>query len=226
MIETFTITTEMVFANAEWRRTRWDDTRLGARLVVPYGATVVLAAGLAWGALNLTGAVLRGANLTGAVLTGANLTDADLTGANLTGANLRGAILRGAVLRDANLTDADLRGADLRGAEGLPPVPTVAHIDAAILAAVEGDAARGELDMDNWHSCETTHCRAGWAIVLAGEAGQALEDRVGPESAGVLIYAASRPGVPVPNFFASTANALADLRECAARDPLPTGGAQ
>ena len=67
--------------------------------------------------------------------------------------------------------------------------------------------------MSGWHLCGTTHCRAGWAIHLAGAAGYALEDRIGSSAAGALIYAASRPELPVPDFFASDEDALADLRE-------------
>ena len=103
----------------------------------------------------------------------------------------------------AVLTGAVLTGADLTG------VPRVEHIDAAILAAVE---AGGKLAMDTWHTCKTTHCRAGWAITLAGEPGAALEARVGPAAAGSLIYAASRPGMPVPDFYATNEAALASMR--------------
>jgi hypothetical protein len=170
------------------------------------------------------GAILTRADLTGAILRGAHLTDAILTRADLRGADLTGAILRGAHLTDAILTDAILRGADLRGAdlrgahltdailrgaylpEGIPSVPL---IDAAILTAIEqpGNA----LNMHDWHTCKTTHCRAGWAIVLAGEAGQALEDKFGPAVAGALIYAASGSH-PVPDFGATNKDALADMR--------------
>ncbi len=128
-------------------------------------------------------------------------------GANLSGANLSGADLSG-----ANLSGADLSGANLSGASA----PIVANIDAAILEAVQSSAS-GTLDMSTWHQCETTHCRAGWAVHLAGAAGYTLEDRVGPNAAGALIYAASRPGVPVPNFFATDEETLVDLRECAAK---------
>ena len=172
---------------------------------------------------DLSSAVLRGANLTGANLTGANLigaylSDADLTGANLEGANLTGANLEGANLTDANLTDANLTDADLRGANltgaNLPDgVPIISNIDAAILAAIE---AGGTLDMKDWHKCETTHCRAGWAVHLAGDAGYALEDRFLASTAGALIYAASRPDKPIPNFYASNEDAMADMRQCAA----------
>ncbi len=30
--------------------------------------------------------------------------------------------------------------------------------------------------MKDWHTCETTHCRAGWIVHLAGERGKALEE--------------------------------------------------
>ncbi len=157
---------------------------------------------------DLTRADLRGANLTRADLRGADLTDADLTDADLRGADLRGADLTDADLRGANLTDADLRGANLR-----VTVPVIPNIDAAILEAVKG--AGCSLDMGSWHTCETTHCRAGWAITLAGPVGKTLEEIWGPSVAGALIYNASRPGKPVPNFHASNEDAMCDMEECA-----------
>jgi uncharacterized protein YjbI with pentapeptide repeats len=140
----------------------------------------------------------------------ANLSDANLAGANLAGANLAG----------ANLADAYLAGANLARAKKIDPadIPVIPNIDAAILAEIERG---GVLDMGAWHGphdhwCGTTHCRAGWAIHIAGEKGKALEDRVGAQFAGTLIYQASRPGVPTPWFFDSNEGALADLRKCAA----------
>jgi uncharacterized protein YjbI with pentapeptide repeats len=124
--------------------------------------------------------------------------------------NPAGAVPKRADLRGANLRCADLRGADLRD------VPIVPNIDSAILAAIE--KAGCSLEMRSWHTCETTHCRAGWAITLAGEAGKLLEDRVGSSVAGVLIYAASRPGKPIPDFYTTNDEALADLRACAAEE--------
>ena len=138
--------------------------------------------------------------------------------ADLTGANLSEAYLSGADLSGADLSGASLSGANLSGAIGLPPAPAIPHIDAAILAAIARDGCR--LEMAVWHECDTTHCRAGWAIHLAGEAGYALERRFGASVAGALIYSASRPR-PVPNWFASSDEALADLRKCADADPLP-----
>jgi hypothetical protein len=172
----------------------------------------------------LSAAVLRGADLRRADLRRADLSEADLSEANLSGADLSGAVLRRAELswadlrwadlRGANLSEADLSGAVLRRAVGLPSVTAIPSIDSAILAAIQ---AGGHLEMGAWHSCATTHSRAGWAVVLAGDAGASLEEQLGPCAAGALIYAASRPGEPVPDFFASTEAALADLRACAAR---------
>jgi uncharacterized protein YjbI with pentapeptide repeats len=167
---------------------------------------------------NLAGANLAGAYLAGANLAGANLAGANLAGAYLAGANLAGAYLAGAYLAGAYLARADLAGAYLAGA--IPPeeIPVIPNIDAEILKAIE---TGGRLDMGSWHGphdhwCGTTHCRAGWAIHIAGEKGKALQDKVGPQMAGTLIYHASRPGVPAPWFFASNDDALADIRKCAA----------
>ena len=150
-----------------------------------------------------------------------------LDGANLGGANLVGANLASAYLSGAYLGGANLDGADLSGALKIDPadIPVIPQIDAAIEAALD---AGGTLNMGTWHGpknawCGTTHCRAGWAVHLAGEKGKALEDRVGVQMAATLIYHASRPGQPSPWFFDSDENALADIRKCAAEQ---RGGAR
>jgi hypothetical protein len=167
---------------------------------------------------DIAGADLARAYLAGAYLAGANLARAYLAGAYLAGANLAGANLAGANLADANLADANLAGANLADALKIPPeeIPVIDAIDAEILKAIE---TGGTLDMDSWHGpddhwCGTTHCRAGWAVHLAGEKGKALQDKVGVQMAGTLIYHASRKSVPW--FFDSTENAIADIRKCAA----------
>ena len=106
-----------------------------------------------------------------------------------------------------------------------PDAPfAVANIDAAVLDAIQG--GRIKFDMSSWHGtehcdetnwCNTTHCRAGAAICLAGAAGLALEAKFGPERAGAMIYAVSRPDQPLPDFHATSADALADIRKSAAR---------
>ena len=90
-------------------------------------------------------------------------------------------------------------------------MPVIEQLDAKILAAVTNGG--GHLDMSTWHKCKTTHCRAGWAITLAGEAGKVLEAKYGPQRAGTYIYRASTGHVP--HFFASTEHALEDLKRCA-----------
>jgi hypothetical protein len=104
-----------------------------------------------------------------------------------------------------------------------PTVPVIPHIDAAIVAAIQSG---GRLHMRSWHGrsnnwCGTTHCRAGWAIALAGDPGRELELAVGPSIAGAMIYLASRPGQLAPNFFMLNNHwAMRDLRDAAERDPL------
>jgi hypothetical protein len=48
-------------------------------------------------------------------------------------------------------------------------------------------APESALNMKSWHTCETTHCLAGWAVHLTGPAGYALEMVVGPKLAGQLL---------------------------------------
>ena len=179
---------------------------------------------------NLADAYLADANLAGADLAGANLAGADLAGANLARANLADAYLAGAYLADARNLPSGIDQADppepyvrkpsaevyaeraARFRERNPDVPVIPDIDARILALVEANPSA--LDMGSWHSCETTHCRAGWAVHLAGEAGYALEKQYGPERAGRMIYLASTGRVP--HFYATNERALEDIRECAA----------
>jgi hypothetical protein len=143
---------------------------------------------------NLRGANLRGANLRGADLCDANLCGADLRGANLRGADLRGANLRGADLCDANLCGADLRGANLRGAsvgggtqEQTPKFAFKPDPDLPRRVAEAALTPPEALDMGRWHTCETTHCLAGWAIHLSGPAGYALEAATSPSVAGAML---------------------------------------
>jgi uncharacterized protein YjbI with pentapeptide repeats len=173
-------------------------------------------ANLRWADLkgaDLIGANLEGADLKGADLIGANLRWANLEGANLRGADLRGANLEGANLRWANLEGADLRWDNLKGAnlEGIPPIPIIKNIDTKILEAIKSG---GKLAMDSWHTCGMTHCRGGWAVHIAGEAGKKLEDATSTKIAAILIYGRSRDK-PVPDFYASNDDAMADIERCA-----------
>lgn len=110
---------------------------------------------------------------------------ADLSGANLSRANLIGANLIGANLRGADLIGANLSEANLSRAIGLPiAADAPARLRAVAIAALaDADA----LKMDTWHTCETTHCIAGWAIHQAGELGRILEALHGSALAGRLL---------------------------------------
>ena len=157
----------------------------------------------AWVADNTQG---KQADLSWANLRDANLRDANLSGADLSGANLRWADLSGADLSEANLRDANLSWADLRGAIGLPDIQKFA-LDAAVAAAC---AAPNSLEMGSWHTCETTHCRAGWAVVLHPQ-GRELEEKYGTSASGALIYNACSGYVP--DFYASNEDAMKDIVE-------------
>jgi hypothetical protein len=65
------------------------------------------------------------------------------------------------------------------------------------------------------HTCETTHCRAGWAVTLAGEAGKALEARFNWELAAMLIYRESGSPINPARFYDSNEDALADMKRLA-----------
>ena len=118
------------------------------------------------------------------------LRDADLRGADLRGVVLRYAVLSGAYLRGADLRDADLRGAVLRGADlrGAVGLAIATDADQRLRAVAQAAlAAPDALRMGGWHTCDTTHCVAGWAIAQAGEPGRLLEAAMGPEAAGLLL---------------------------------------
>ena len=76
--------------------------------------------------------------------------------------------------------------------------------------------------MGDWHTCAETHCRAGWAVTLAGPEGKALEDWYGGEGGGttlaaMMIYDASDPSFKINpgRFFDSNEVALADMKRLA-----------
>lgn len=81
----------------------------------------------------------------------------------------------------------------------------------------EAASAPGALEMASVHPCENTHCRAGWAIALAGEAGRALEEFYNWELAAMLIYDASAPGFEISpaRFYDKNDEALADMKRLA-----------
>jgi len=71
--------------------------------------------------------------------------------------------------------------------------------------------------MGDWHTCNSTHCRAGWVVHLAGEAGYALERFHDTALAAQLIYRESSPTLPVspPRFYEDNETAMADMQRMA-----------
>jgi hypothetical protein len=97
---------------------------------------------------------------------------------------------------------------------GPPPIPVIPDIHRAIYAAASNPRA---LEMVDVHRCKNTHCRGGWAVHLAGEAGYALEAFYNWELAAILIYDASDPTYKInpARFYDSNEDALADMKRLA-----------
>jgi hypothetical protein len=100
---------------------------------------------------------------------------------------------------------------------GPPPIPVIPKIHQAIYAAASNP---GSLEMDDVHTCDNTHCRGGWAIVLAGPAGYELEKFYNWELAAILIYDASDPAFKInpARFYDSNDAALEDMKKLAEKE--------
>ena len=135
---------------------------------------------------------LRGAKTGDIDLRGAETGDIDLRGAKTGYIDLRGAEtgyidLKGAktgyiYLRRANTGYIYLTGTKINGYSVhrlTDQRKLLARCAQTILAHPE------TLNMSNWHSCPTTHCLAGHAVVI-GEA-QEMEKYIGPEMAGLIL---------------------------------------
>jgi hypothetical protein len=94
----------------------------------------------------------------------------------------------------------------------VPPTPVIENIHQQIYAAVSQPQA---LEMGAWHTCETTHCRAGWVVHLAGPEGKALEEFFNTELAAMKIYAASGFEINPCRFYDGNEEALEDMRKLA-----------
>jgi hypothetical protein len=77
-------------------------------------------------------------------------------------------------------------------------------------------SAPGALKMNDWHTCEKTHCRAGWIVALAGADGRKLEQFYNTELAAMLIYRESTgERISPARFYDSNEDALADMKRLA-----------
>lgn len=77
------------------------------------------------------------------------------------------------------------------------------------------------LDMSDWHTCDTTHCRAGWVVFLAGEKGKKLESETSTLFAAMQIYNAySEIKVSPTQYFKKNEEAMEDIKRCAELEKL------
>lgn len=78
--------------------------------------------------------------------------------------------------------------------------------------------------MSRWHHCETTHCRAGWVVHLAGKQAYALEKRTSTPFAAMLVYDESSEIKLSPNrFYDEHKEAMADIERCAELETASRG---
>ncbi|WP_291869709.1 hypothetical protein [Bradyrhizobium sp.] len=96
---------------------------------------------------------------------------------------------------------------------GSPPVPTIPNIHQTVYAAASNPKA---LNMNSWHTCDNTHCWAGWVVTLAGPEGKALESFFDTPLAAMKILDASSPHRVSPvRFFEQNADALRHMKAMA-----------
>ena len=100
-----------------------------------------------------------------------------------------------------------------------PPVPVISNIHQAVYAAASKPES---LDMSTWHTCDNTHCWAGWVVTLAGDAGRQLEDFFDTPLAAMKILDASSPlRVSPVRFFETNDEALAAMKLLAEQEATP-----
>jgi hypothetical protein len=81
---------------------------------------------------------------------------------------------------------------------------------------MEATSKDGALNMGEWHTCDTTHCRAGWVVFMAGQEGLELEKKTSTAFAAMQIYKASSPIKVSPvRFYEDNKTAMADIVRCA-----------
>jgi hypothetical protein len=103
----------------------------------------------------------------------------------------------------------------------MPTIPIITNIHQRVRDAVT--APGHHLKMSNWHDCDTTHCRGGWVVSLAGPEGKALEAATSSEFAAMQIYKASSPiSVSPVRFYETDEAAMKDIIRCAEEEAALT----
>jgi hypothetical protein len=96
-------------------------------------------------------------------------------------------------------------------------IPVIENIHQSVLRAIK--QPNHSFDMSDWHTCDTTHCRAGWVTALAGKQGRKLEDKYSTEFAAMLIYNHSSPILVSPvEFYKNQEEAMNSIIECAEKE--------
>ena len=86
-------------------------------------------------------------------------------------------------------------------------IPKVKNLYSQIFNKINNESC--SIKMDQVHTCETTHCIAGWTIFLCGQEGKDLEQEYGWELAARKIHEKNYPKKRLPYYYASNEAALA-----------------
>lgn len=78
-------------------------------------------------------------------------------------------------------------------------IPIIEDLNRKVLKAVTQEGSR--LEMNDWHTCKTTHCWAGWIVHIAGKEGYQLEDFTSTLFAAMQIYKKSNGESINPSYF-------------------------
>jgi hypothetical protein len=91
--------------------------------------------------------------------------------------------------------------------------PIVKDLNIKVLDAV---TSIGSLDMEEWHTCNTTHCWAGGIVHLAGKEGYDLEEKTDTECAAKAIFKKSTgKSIDTKNFHTDNETAMENIKEFA-----------
>ena len=104
---------------------------------------------------------LSGKDLSGLDFSNLNLNYIDFRYSDLQDTDFTGSYLVFADFAYANLSGVDFTGAKLSGVIGLASKEDEMREAQRILQLLEDP--RNKLLMDDWHTCDTTHCLAGWS---------------------------------------------------------------
>jgi hypothetical protein len=104
-----------------------------------------------------------------------NFKTSDCTNCNFKNAHLHSINFKQTTLKNSNF-------------ENITGIKIVSDTQQRLIAvAKDALASKDTLQMDLWHTCNTTHCIAGWAIHHAGEIGYCMENEIGAPIAGLIL---------------------------------------